>query len=95
MKRYNFFKYVKEGIAVVTIEYEGHGRSDGPLCLIPDFNQTVTDVVEFFYEVSQQRFPTKKCFLMGEVSTYACLIMNLADVYFTELVAHILSNSAS
>jgi alpha-beta hydrolase superfamily lysophospholipase len=24
MKRYNFFKYVKEGIAVVTIEYEGH-----------------------------------------------------------------------
>lgn len=70
LKRYNFFKYVNEGIAVVAIEYEGHGRSDGPLCLIPDFNQTVTDAVEFFQEVAEERFAGKKCFLMGEVSVW-------------------------
>jgi alpha-beta hydrolase superfamily lysophospholipase len=67
MKRYNMFTFVREGLAVATIEYEGHGRSDGPLGLIPDFNQLVGDVVDYFQEVSKQHFPGKKCFLMGEV----------------------------
>ena len=68
LKRHNLFRFVNEGIAVATIEYEGHGRSDGPLGLIPDFNQLVDDVVSFFQEVSEHHFPGKKCFLMGEVS---------------------------
>eukprot|EP00545_Synedropsis_sp_CCMP1620_P003076 CAMPEP_0119031150 /NCGR_PEP_ID=MMETSP1176-20130426/41396_1 /TAXON_ID=265551 /ORGANISM="Synedropsis recta cf, Strain CCMP1620" /LENGTH=281 /DNA_ID=CAMNT_0006987537 /DNA_START=311 /DNA_END=1153 /DNA_ORIENTATION=+ len=66
MKRHIAFRFVKEGIVVATIEYEGHGSSDGPLCLIPDFDRMVTDVVDYFQEVSTTRFMGKKCFLMGE-----------------------------
>jgi alpha-beta hydrolase superfamily lysophospholipase len=67
LKRHNLCRFVREGIAVATIEYEGHGRSDGPLGLIPDFDRLVGDVVHYFQEISEQRFPGKKCFLMGEV----------------------------
>lgn len=66
MKRHGLFRFVKRGIAVATIEYEGHGRSDGPLGLIPSFDRMVGDAVEYFQEVSTERFPGKKCFLMGE-----------------------------
>lgn len=67
MKRNVAFRFVKEGIAVATIEYEGHGRSDGIHCLIPDFSRMVGDVLDYFQEVAdQKRFAGKKCFLMGE-----------------------------
>lgn len=66
LPRHNMFSFVKQGIAVVTIEYEGHGRSDGPLSLIYDFDRTVGDAVEYFQEVARERFRGKKCFLMGE-----------------------------
>ncbi len=68
LKRHNLCRFVREGIAVATIEYEGHGRSDGPLGLIPDFDRLVGDVVHYFQEIAEHRFPGKKCFLMGEVS---------------------------
>ena len=81
LKRYNLFRYVREGIAVATIEYEGHGRSDGPLGLIPDFNRMVDDAVDYFQEVAEQRFPGKKCFLMGEVSvlTSSCVCVRMSS----------------
>lgn len=72
LKRHNLFRFVNQGIAVATIEYEGHGRSDGPLGLIPDFHRLVGDVVDYFHEVAHHHFPGKKCFLMGEVRRY-CL----------------------
>lgn len=64
--RHNMFSFVKEGIAVATIEYEGHGLSDGRLNLIYDFDRMVGDVIEYFQDVSKNRFPGKKCFLVGE-----------------------------
>lgn len=56
----------RAGIAVVMIEYEGHGRSDGTLGLILDWNVLVQDVHSFFHQMTQQRFPDQKIFLMGE-----------------------------
>lgn len=69
VKRRENLRLVREGFAVVSIEYEGHGRSDGPSALIYDWNQTVTDVVSFFEETIDQQFAhlRSKCFLMGEV----------------------------
>jgi acylglycerol lipase len=55
------------GIAVVMIEYEGHGRSDGELGLIYDWDLMVDDTSSYFKDVTSQKFPGKKVFLMGEV----------------------------
>jgi len=66
LARYENLRFVREGFAVVSVEYEGHGRSDGPSGLIYDWNATVHDVVSYFGEVKRERFSDKKCFLMGE-----------------------------
>lgn len=65
-KQIEYSRFVKHGIAVVTIEYEGHGRSDGELGLVYDWEKLVDDTTSFFKEVSTERFPDKKVFLMGE-----------------------------
>ena len=70
LTRYEYMRFVREGIAVIAIEYEGHGRSDGPSGLIYDWKQTVEDVVSFFDDTVRTRFAGKKAFLMGEVSDY-------------------------
>jgi acylglycerol lipase len=57
---------VRKGIAVVYIEIEGHGRSDGPMCLIEDWDVMTNDVAEFFQQVKKTRFQGKPFFLMGE-----------------------------
>jgi len=57
---------VKKGLAVVMIEYEGHGRSDGPNALIPCWDTLVGDVHKYFTHITQTKFPRKKKFLMGE-----------------------------
>lgn len=66
MKRVEYQRFVNRGIAVVTIEYEGHGRSDGQLGYIEDWELLVDDVETFFAETMKKQFPNKKCFLMGE-----------------------------
>jgi len=46
---------VRAGYALLIIEYEGHGRSDGLLCLIPSFDRLVGDVLEHFGRVADGR----------------------------------------
>jgi len=64
--RYEYQRLVREGIAVVSLDYEGHGRSDGEFCYIPNWNHIIEDASVFFRECCQQEFPEKKCFLVGE-----------------------------
>lgn len=61
-------RLVRQGFAVVAVEYEGHGRSDGPSGLIYDWDLTVGDVTAFFEETMLRRFAGMSVFLMGEVS---------------------------
>lgn len=65
MQRLENQRLVKEGYAVVTIEYEGHGRSDGLLSYIPNWNNLIDDTSSYFEEITQTHFPQKNCFLMG------------------------------
>ena len=68
MRRVEYQRLVRRGIAVVAIDYEGHGRSDGILGLIIDWDLLVDDTTTFFNQVAKQKFPDKQIFLMGEVS---------------------------
>lgn len=65
-KRVEYQRFVRKGIAIVAIEYEGHGRSDGPLGLVSDWNLLIDDTSSFFQDVCGRKFPGKKVFLMGE-----------------------------
>jgi len=65
-KRIGYQRLIRKGIAVVTIEYEGHGRSDGLLSYIPSWEHLIDDTTQFFQQVLQEKFSGKKCFLMGE-----------------------------
>lgn len=57
---------VRKGIAVVMIEYEGHGRSDGTLGLITDWDKLIDDTSSFFEQTIRRRFSSVPTFLMGE-----------------------------
>ena len=48
------------------LEYEGHGRSDGPNALIPCWDTMVQDTHKYFHHISRTKFAGKKIFLMGE-----------------------------
>lgn len=74
----------QRGIAVVMVDYEGHGRSDGTIGLIVDFKRLVNDAHSFFVEKTQKEFPGKKIFLMGESMGGAVaytMIRDHPDVY--------------
>ena len=84
--RREYARFVRQGVAVVTIEYEGHGRSDGQLGLIYDWDHLIDDTSTFFQQVTTQKFPGKKVFLMGEVrghsrsvqlEGYACIVLTI------------------
>lgn len=66
LKRIYYQALVKKGIAVAMIEYEGHGRSDGPNTLIPCWDTLLGDVQKFFTHVGETKFPGTKKFLLGE-----------------------------
>jgi acylglycerol lipase len=66
LKRVEYQRFVKKGFAVIMIEYEGHGRSDGISTFIPCWDTLIEDVEQYFREITQTRFPNKKKFLMGE-----------------------------
>ena len=66
LKRIQYQRFVKKGIAVAMIEYEGHGRSDGPNGLIPSFDTMVEDAHQYFNEITNNKFAGKRVFLMGE-----------------------------
>lgn len=68
-KLIEYQKLVLEGnIAFVAIEYEGHGRSDGLLAYIEDWNVLIDDVTNYFSYVMQHNplLQNKPTFLMGE-----------------------------
>lgn len=66
LKRVEYRRYVRAGIAVVMIEYEGHGRSDGLIGMLPRFDGIIDDVSSFFEEITEKKYPGKKRFLVGE-----------------------------
>lgn len=68
LHRVEYQRYVEKGIALVTIEYEGHGRSDGLNGLISSWDSLVDDTSSFFKHVMQNKLPGLKYFLIGEVS---------------------------
>jgi alpha-beta hydrolase superfamily lysophospholipase len=65
-KRIEFQRLVHRGIAFCVIEYEGHGRSDGPLGLIYSWDLLIDDVSSYFQGLAKNKFPEKQIFLMGE-----------------------------
>ena len=66
LKRIEYQRFVQRGFAVAMIEYEGHGRSDGPNALIPCWENLLKDVQGYFDFITNTKFPGKKKFLMGE-----------------------------
>jgi len=64
--RCEYQRMVRAGIAVVTIDYEGHGSSDGLQGLIPNWERLCDDTLEFFEETLSQKFPSTPSFLCGE-----------------------------
>lgn len=71
--RCEYQRMVKEGIAFVSIDYEGHGQSDGIHGLIPSWDWLVGDAMQYFQEVLQNEFPGMPAFLCGEVSSRTVL----------------------
>jgi acylglycerol lipase len=65
-KRRELSFLAQRGIAVVMVDYEGHGRSDGALGLIMDWNILINDVHTFFLETTKTEFPGTQVFLVGE-----------------------------
>jgi len=67
VKRREYMRMVRKGCVVLSIEYEGHGRSDGPLALVYDWKLLIEDVHTFYSETITKHFSRKTpCFLVGE-----------------------------
>jgi alpha-beta hydrolase superfamily lysophospholipase len=66
-RRRELARLVQQGIAAVMIDYEGHGRSDGTLALVLDWDRLVDDIGTYFAHVAKTVFPEQNMFLMGEV----------------------------
>ena len=64
--RCEYQRMVRAGIAVVTIDYEGHGLSDGQQGLIPNWERLCNDTLEYFEEALTQQFSSTPRFLCGE-----------------------------
>jgi alpha-beta hydrolase superfamily lysophospholipase len=86
--RCEYQRMVKKGIAFVTIDYEGHGQSDGVHGLIPSWDGLVGDALDYFTGVLQKEFRGKPAFLCGEVraTVYWFLLvyirLDVTDVVF-------------
>jgi acylglycerol lipase len=66
-KKIEYQRLVNAGFIVVGVEYEGHGRSDGSLCLIESWEDLVDDVSGFFQQtVRKAEMRNLPVFLMGE-----------------------------
>jgi hypothetical protein len=68
------------GFAILIVEYEGHGQSDGALGLVKDWNVLVEDVNSYFQETLSKVFPHVAAFLVGEVkNTLGTMCANSDD----------------
>lgn len=82
-KRIAYQRLCEAGIAFVGIEYEGHGRSDGPLGLISDWDELIHDVSQYFTQI-KTRFRRFPLFLMGESMGGAvsyCVYKRVPDLF--------------
>ncbi|KAL3851349.1 hypothetical protein ACJIZ3_013231 [Penstemon smallii] len=60
-------RLAKAGFAVYGIDYEGHGRSPGLKCYIPNFDDIVLDCSDHFTSICEKKENKDKMrFLMGE-----------------------------
>jgi acylglycerol lipase len=69
LKRIQFQRFCKQAnnIAVVMIEYEGHGRSDGLSLLLPKWEYLIQDCHDYFTYITATKFPNVQYkFLLGE-----------------------------
>jgi len=57
-------KFVEHGYAVHCMDFEGHGKSDGLHCYIPDIQNIVHDCINHFTAV-KATYPGLKCFFAG------------------------------
>ena len=62
---YTYVEYLcKAGYAVMSMDLEGHGRTDGVHSYVPDYVEAATDVAEYV-RMCKARFPDKKIFIIG------------------------------
>ncbi|KAL8093331.1 caffeoylshikimate esterase-like [Apium graveolens] len=60
-------RLVKEGYAVYGMDYEGHGKSSGLQGFFSNFDDLVTDCVDYFTSICETKENSKKLrFLLGE-----------------------------
>lgn len=70
-------RLAQDGYAVVTMDFEGHGLSDGLHASIQDFNILCDDIHDYFVEMLEHRqFRSKPFFLYGE-SMGGAVVFNL------------------
>ena len=104
LKKIHYQRFDKKSIALDMIEYEGHGRSDGPNALIPSFDTMVGDAHKYFNEITRTKFQGKKVFLMGESmvcrvcfccffvhNNYTCTKLTLIASHNREELLHMIS----
>eukprot|EP00520_Triparma_pacifica_P018880 CAMPEP_0118658346 /NCGR_PEP_ID=MMETSP0785-20121206/14518_1 /TAXON_ID=91992 /ORGANISM="Bolidomonas pacifica, Strain CCMP 1866" /LENGTH=319 /DNA_ID=CAMNT_0006551355 /DNA_START=103 /DNA_END=1059 /DNA_ORIENTATION=- len=66
LKASEYRRVVKAGYAVMAVEYEGHGRSDGVLVAFPSFQGLAEDVREFMEQTYNENFKGLNLFVGGE-----------------------------
>ena len=88
--RCEYQRMVRAGIAFVTIDYEGHGLSDGQQGLIPNWERLCDDTLTYFEETLSKKFPSTPSFLCGESMGGACCftIYNKKPQLFKGVVFH-------
>tara|TARA_B110000908_G_C10266323_1_gene464349 strand:+ start:5454 stop:6347 length:894 start_codon:yes stop_codon:yes gene_type:complete len=57
--------FSKSNIKSYAIEFQGHGKSEGPTCLVNDFNDLINDI-RILSEYLNQRYPTVKKYILAE-----------------------------
>lgn len=59
-------KMAKNGYCVYTLDYEGHGKSDGLWVYISDFSLIENDVSDFIIQIINKEYCDLKTFLIGD-----------------------------